>query len=77
MLLGLLLSTAAGFGVGGRWDGGPEHGRIGPPLLLPLQLPGAAATAFFHGAQDGQKFLGVFLLGTALVQGRQDEQTPL
>lgn len=75
VLLGLLLSTAAGFwcgrGVGGRaqsWKGSDRLFRF-------LQLPGAAATAFFHGAQDGQKFLGVFLLGVALVQGRQDEQT--
>lgn len=75
VLLGLLLSTVAGFwcgrGVGGRaqsWKGSDRLFRF-------LQLPGAAATAFFHGAQDGQKFLGVFLLGVALVQGRQDEQT--
>ncbi len=26
--------------------------------------------AFMHGAQDGQKFMGVFLLGVFLVQGR-------
>ena len=75
VLLGLLLSTAAGFWVGRmagraarRWQGTDR-------LFRRLQLPGAAATAFFHGAQDGQKFLGVFLLGAALVQGRQDEQT--
>ena len=29
----------------------------------------AAGTAFMHGAQDGQKFMGVFLLGLALAQG--------
>lgn len=75
VLLGLLLSTASGFWCGrgvGRaaqsWKGSDQRFRR-------LQLPGAAVTAFFHGAQDGQKFLGVFLLGVALVQGRQDEQT--
>jgi len=72
---GLLLSTAAGL-----WAG-----RLVKKLLHPVraqerffqraQIPGAALTAFFHGAQDGQKFIGVFLLGAALAQGRQDEQT--
>ena len=28
--------------------------------------------AFMHGAQDGQKFMGVFLLGVFLSQGRSD-----
>lgn len=75
VLLGLLLSTAAGFWCG-RVAGRAARGWRGSERLFRgLQLPGAAATAFFHGAQDGQKFLGVFLLGVALVQGRQDEQT--
>ena len=34
------------------------------------QIFGAAAMAFMHGAQDGQKFMGVFLLGMALAQGQ-------
>ena len=25
--------------------------------------------AFMHGAQDGQKFIGIFLLGVALANG--------
>lgn len=33
------------------------------------QVVAAAGTAFMHGAQDGQKFIGVFLLGITLVQG--------
>lgn len=33
------------------------------------QIAGAAAMAFMHGAQDGQKFIGVFLLGTFLSSG--------
>lgn len=33
------------------------------------QIVAAAGTAFMHGAQDGQKFMGVFLLGLALSQG--------
>lgn len=36
------------------------------------QIFGAAAMAFMHGAQDGQKFMGVFLLGMFLAQGQAD-----
>lgn len=75
VLWGLLLSTAAGF-----WAGRLTQNRLcrvnGSPHFFRLaQIPGAAGTAFLHGAQDGQKFLGVFLLGMALAQGREDEQT--
>ena len=43
------------------------------------QVAGAAAMAFCHGAQDGQKFLGVLLLAEALRAGRppQLESAPL
>lgn len=33
------------------------------------QVIGAASMAFMHGAQDGQKFMGVFLLGIFLANG--------
>lgn len=33
------------------------------------QIGGGAAMAFMHGAQDGQKFIGVFLLSLALSRG--------
>ena len=46
-----------------------------PRCFKKLQAVGAALMAFFHGAQDGQKFIGVFLLGVALAQGRTDEET--
>ncbi len=36
------------------------------------QVAGGAAMAFMHGAQDGQKFLAIFLLGTALAQGNAE-----
>ena len=32
------------------------------------QIFGGAAMAFMHGAQDGQKFMGIFLLGIALAK---------
>lgn len=75
VLAGLVLSAAAGF-----WTGiGAERALLSVKCknytFLAAQIPGAAGAAFFHGAQDGQKFLGVFLLGTALAQGRGDEQT--
>lgn len=37
-----------------------------PQFFRRAQMVGAAATAFMHGAQDGQKFMGVFLLGVSL-----------
>lgn len=37
------------------------------------QIGSAAAMAFMHGAQDGQKFMGVFLLGIALSKGQMDK----
>jgi PiT family inorganic phosphate transporter len=33
------------------------------------QVLGGAAMAFMHGAQDGQKFMGIFLLGVCLANG--------
>ena len=75
VLLGLFLSTAAGFGAGGLALRMLRPLPASPRLLRIAQVPGAALCAFLHGAQDGQKFLGVFLLGCALAQGRGDEQT--
>ena len=39
------------------------------------QISGAAGMAFMHGAQDGQKFMGVFMLGVFLAQGKADVTT--
>ncbi|MGN0332480.1 MAG: anion permease [Lachnospiraceae bacterium] len=36
------------------------------------QIVGAAAMAFMHGAQDGQKFMGVLLLGICMVNGKSN-----
>lgn len=78
VLYGLLLSTLLGFGLGfvtskltvllfrdqnrmkcERFFGG-------------AQVAGGAAMAFMHGAQDGQKFMAVFLLGAALSGGHSE-----
>ncbi len=37
------------------------------------QIGASAGMAFMHGAQDGQKFMGVFLLAVSLSQGQQME----
>lgn len=75
VLLGLALSTAAGFG-GAFWvQRRLNRLSLSSRLIRLAQIPGAAAVSFLHGAQDGQKFLGVFLLGVALAEGRGDERT--
>ena len=75
MLYGLVLSLVLGFATGwavcklltvlcramdrrktNRFFGG-------------AQIAGAAAMSFMHGAQDGQKFIGVLFLGIAFAGG--------
>ena len=41
-------------------------------VLQYAQIFGGAGMAFMHGAQDGQKFMGVFLLGVFLVNGQSN-----
>ena len=74
VLLGLVLSVAAGLWAGRQTERLTRRWPLSPKLFRLCQIPGAAGTAFFHGAQDGQKFIGVFLLGSALAQGRQETQ---
>ena len=73
---GLGLSTVLGFALGfaacklvsvlcGRSDRRRMDG-----FFRGAQIAGAAAMAFMHGAQDGQKFLGVLLLGICLAGER-------
>lgn len=38
------------------------------------QVAGGAMMAFMHGAQDGQKFMAIFLLGAALANGQVTSQ---
>lgn len=75
VLFGLILSVAAGFFCGILARKGVGRLRASQRFFRLGQIPGAAILAFLHGAQDGQKFLGVFLLGAALAQGRADQQT--
>lgn len=75
VFIGLALSTFLGFFMGWfsvnfikitcrRFDR-RKTGRF----FKSAQVGGGAAMAFMHGAQDGQKFMGVFLLGIFLAQG--------
>ena len=76
VLYGIGLSTLLGFGLG----------YISSKLTVAIfrnknrlksekffsgaQVAGGAAMAFMHGAQDGQKFMAIFLLGAAMSAGQ-------
>ena len=75
VLYGLVISTVIGFGLGFAIvklvaflfrNADRRHTR---PFFKAAQISGAAMMGFMHGAQDGQKFIGVFMLGMALSQG--------
>ena len=78
VLYGLVLSTLLGFGAG--WAAAKLTAFIcrdmdrkkTTPFFRGAQICGGAAMAFMHGAQDGQKFMGVFMLGIFLVNGQAD-----
>ncbi len=76
VLYGLVLSSLLGFAMGWvtvrlvelifrRMDR-----RKTDRFFQQAQVGGAAAMAFMHGAQDGQKFISVFLLGMFLTKGQ-------
>ncbi len=75
VIYGLVLSTLLGFVLG--WAAAKltellfrrSDRRRANGFFSSAQIAGGAAMAFMHGAQDGQKFIGVFLLGIALAGG--------
>ena len=81
VLYGLVFSTFLGFAMGGIIV------RITELIFRPMsrskanvffknaQIVGGAAMSFMHGAQDGQKFMGVFMLVILLADGRADVST--
>lgn len=76
--LGLALSVGLGL-VLGEWAA-RRLARLGPGAALcrRVQTAGACAAALLHGAQDGQKFLGVLLLALSLAGGAATgEATPI
>jgi PiT family inorganic phosphate transporter len=76
VIFGLVLSTVGGFGLG--WGITKlietifqhQDRRKTNVFFKNAQVGSAAAMAFMHGAQDGQKFIGVFLIGMALANGQ-------
>lgn len=76
VIYGLGMSTLLGFGLGWITVKGIEiicknmDRRMTQVFFKDGQVAGGAAMAFMHGAQDGQKFMGVFMLGIFLVNGQ-------
>ena len=75
ILFGLVLSLGFGILLGGKAWKLICRFPLSPRMCRQLQIPGAALSAFLHGAQDGQKFLGVFLLGCTLAEGSHTSQS--
>ena len=75
VIYGLVISTVLGFGLGFlvtkiiRKVCKNIERQKATKFFKKSQVVGGAATAFMHGAQDGQKFMGVFLLGVSLANG--------
>jgi len=74
VIAGLLLSSVAGFALGllitrllGRQSAAGHRFRL-------AQIGAAAAMAVLHGAQDGQKFMGVMLISLLVAAGLPQEQ---
>lgn len=75
VIYGLLLSTVLGFvsgflctrGVDGIFRRSDRRKTV--PFFRKAQVFGGGLMAFMHGAQDGQKFMSVFLLGIFLASG--------
>lgn len=79
VIYGLLLSTLLGFGSGFAFArltelacGGMDRRRTAG-FFRGAQIFGGAAMSFMHGAQDGQKFMGVILLSLFLINGQTPE----
>lgn len=76
VLYGLVLSTFLGFSMGWIVVKVTEiifkrvHRRTTNYIFQNAQVASGAAMAFMHGAQDGQKFMGVFMLGIYLANGQ-------
>ena len=80
VVYGILLSTLLGFFLG--WANSKIVGRVcrnmdrkrTTKVFRWAQVASGAGVAFMHGAQDGQKFLGVLLLGLFLVNGQSSAE---
>lgn len=82
VIYGILLSTVLGFAFGFAFGFAVSKltllcarhcNRIRANRFFSgAQVAGGAAMAFMHGAQDGQKFMAIFLLGAAFSGGHSD-----
>ncbi|HIT33680.1 MAG TPA: inorganic phosphate transporter [Candidatus Faecousia intestinigallinarum] len=75
VLYGIVLSTLLGFALGfvtsklTVWLFRNQNRLKSQRFFSKAQVAGGAAMAFMHGAQDGQKFMAIFLLGAAFANG--------
>ena len=75
VLIGIVISVVLGFGF--AWLVGKLITKIcynmnrpkTEPFFKGAQIIGSAGMAFMHGAQDGQKFMGIILLCVFTLQG--------
>lgn len=78
VLYGLVLSTLLGFACGFGCTKLTEFicrdidRRKTTGFFQKAQVLGGAAMSFMHGAQDGQKFMGVLMLGVFLANGSEE-----
>ncbi len=76
VLYGIIISVTLGFGIG--WLVCKlvtilfrnTDRRKTEPIFKYAQIAGAAYSAFMHGAQDGQKFMGIIILCLFMSQGQ-------
>ncbi|SHI89490.1 inorganic phosphate transporter [Parasporobacterium paucivorans] len=78
VVYGLVISTFLGFGLGFiitriiEFTAKDMENSKTRGFFKNGQIVTAAGTAFMHGAQDGQKFMGIFMLGIFLANGVGD-----
>ncbi len=76
VVYGLVLSTVLGLGSGFVFTKIIEalcrhmNRQKANGVFKNAQIAGAGAMAFMHGAQDGQKFMSIFVLGFFIAQGQ-------
>lgn len=81
VIYGIVFSTVLGFIMGFLTSKITvfifrNHNRMKSEMFFSgAQVAGGAAMAFMHGAQDGQKFMAIFLLGAAFPNGQSYTST--
>ncbi len=76
VLYGIVISVVLGFGLGWlvcklvKVIFRNTDRRKAEPVFKYAQIVGAAYSAFMHGAQDGQKFMGIIILCLFMSQGQ-------